>query len=204
MAATCKLTADSISNASNLTTRMNNLIGTAPAAVLPHGPKKLYLNSYLWHSPAVGIVASYSPTAADVEDHFGLFRGVDQVEAFAQATIVSCSAFSECIKQQLSYDELKATFYPLFLSIGQVKFHNILREGDVFVSLGYIKFYKFRQMACDGRIYKVPPELDINEYFSHFTEQRLLNYELRDDFVLVAELFDITGKGLKKSKTTPQ
>ncbi|WEK20739.1 MAG: hypothetical protein P0Y49_06265 [Candidatus Pedobacter colombiensis] len=179
---------------------MNNLLGTSPADLLIHGPKKSLLDAYHWHVPDIGIVASYSPTARDVEDHFGVFRGVDQIESFAQATIVSCSAFSECIKQQCDFNHLKATFIPLFVSIGQVNFRSYLEEGDVFISMGRITFYKFRQMISEGRIYKVPKGLDLDAYFSNFSTEQFLQYDLSDDFTLISELFDVTGKGIKRDK----
>jgi hypothetical protein len=53
-------------------------------------------------------------------------------------------------------------------------------------------------MVADGRIYKVPKGLDLDAYFSDFNEVKLDSYQLNDDFVLVAELFDITGRALKK------
>ena len=74
----------------------DNLVGDPPGNWLLQGPTKRYVDAYHWHKPDVGIVASYTPTAFDVNDHFDVFRGVDQVEAFAQATIVSCGAFSQC------------------------------------------------------------------------------------------------------------
>jgi hypothetical protein len=175
-----------------------SLIGTAPQEVLVHGPKKLLLNKYHWHMPNVGIVASYNPTEADVEDHFGIFRGVDQIEAFAQASIVSCSAYIETQKQKCTFDYLKKTFTPLFISIGGVHFRSHLQLGDTFISMAQITFYKYRQMTCDGRIYKVAEGLDIDEYFENYSEQKLLNYDLSDDFTLIAELFDVTGRGIKK------
>ena len=42
--------------------------------MLLHGPSKRYLNEYHWHEPKVGIVASYTPDAKDVLDHFGIFN----------------------------------------------------------------------------------------------------------------------------------
>jgi hypothetical protein len=174
-----------------------NLVGLNPRQVLLHGPTKLLLNHYHWHSPEKGIVASYAPTERDVEDHFGVFRGVDQVEAFAQASVVSCATFLECRKLNCTPDELKDKFIPAFISIGHVSFHNYLELGDRFVSLGNIKFYKWRQMVCDGRIYKVPKDLDLDTYFSDFSEERLLNYDISKDFTLVAELADITGRAIK-------
>jgi hypothetical protein len=179
---------------------MNNLVGTEPEAVLIHGPKKLMITKYLWHAPAVGIVASYSPREIDVEDHFGVFRGVDMVESFAQATTGSCGAYIETVKQKCSFQYLKDTFYPAFIGVGQVIFHNYLELGDTFISVGHIKHYKFRQMVCDGRIYKVPPGLDLDEYFSRFNEERLLGYDLEKEFKLIAELFGVTGRGIKKEK----
>ena len=181
---------------------MENLIGVEPGQMLLHGPSKLFLDDFHWHDPNVGIVASYTPKARDVHDHFGVFRGVDQIEAFAQATIVSCGTFLECKKLNCTPLELKERFVPAFISVGAVNFHNYLAEGETFISIGKIKFYKFRQMVSDGRIYKVPKDLDLTKYFSDFNASGLENYELRDDFSLVAELFDITGRALKKETFT--
>jgi hypothetical protein len=177
-----------------------NLLGIEPQEVLSHGPKKLLLDKYIWHSPDFGIVASYTPKARDVEDHFGIFRGVDMVEAFAQATIVSCGAFLERSKQGCTFNKLKQIFVPVFISVGQVNFHNYMEEGETFISLGQITFYKFRQMVCSGRIYKVPTGLDLDAYFSSFTDARLADYDLSSDFTLVAELNDVTGRAIKKDK----
>lgn len=177
---------------------MGNLVGTPPKDLLLHGPTKRLLDAYHWHEPKIGIVASYTPNAFDVNDHFDIFRGVDQIEAFAQATIVSCATFLECQKQNCKPEDLKDKFVPAFISVGNVYFHNYLTVGETFISLGKIKFYKFRQMVTDGRIYKVPKGLDLDAYFSDFNEEKLNNYQLSDDFTLVAELFDITGRALKK------
>ncbi|HWZ15672.1 MAG TPA: hypothetical protein VNW95_10580 [Mucilaginibacter sp.] len=177
---------------------MNSLVGTQPADVLLHGPTKILLHKYHWHSPDAGIVASYIPSDNDVKDHFGVFRGVDQIEAFAQATIVSCAAFKEREKLGCSFYELKQIFAPIFLGIGPVKFHNYLEKGDTFISIGVITFYKFRQMTCNGRIYKVTKDLNLDEYFSTYNDERLLNYDLSSDFTLVAELKDVTGRAIKK------
>ncbi len=142
-------------------------------------------------------MASYSPTEFDVNDHFGVFRGVDQVEAFAQASVVSCATFLECRKLNCTPEELKDKFIPAFISIGQVNFHNYLEAGDTFISLGNITFYKWRQMVCDGRIYKVPKNMNLDDYFSDFDEERLLKYDISKDFTLVADLYNITGQGNK-------
>jgi hypothetical protein len=107
---------------------MNNLLGISPAGLLIHGPKKTLLNAYHWHLPDTGIVASYSPTARDVEDHFGVFRGVDQIEAFAQATIVSCSGFLECIKQKCDPEYLKGQFYSVVHQYRTGKFQKLPRR----------------------------------------------------------------------------
>ena len=177
---------------------MYNLVGISPKDVLLHGPSKLLVSNYHWHEPEVGIVGSYTPTEKDVEDHFGIFRGVDQIEAFGQATIGSCCSFLECKKKNLNITELKEKFIPAFISLGQVNFHNYLEVGDMFISIGKIKFYKFRQMVADGRIYKVPKGLDLDDYFSQLNSTQIFEYELRDDFNLIAEIFDITGRGIKR------
>jgi hypothetical protein len=174
----------------------DSLVGSDPKDMLLHGPTKRLLDSYHWHLPNVGIVASYAPKERDVEDHFGVFRGVDQIEAFAQATVVSLATFLECKKQGCQPEDLKKKFTPAFISIGQVIFHNYLELGDRFISLGHIKFYKWRQMVCDGRIYRVPKGLDLDEYFKDFTEERLIKYDLSADFSFVTELFDITGRAI--------
>ncbi|MDB4922462.1 hypothetical protein [Mucilaginibacter sp.] len=173
-----------------------NLVGIDPSQLLLHGPTKRLVNTYHWHSPYKGIVASYAPTERDVEDHFGVFRGVDQIEAFAQATIVSCATFLECRKLNCTPDVLRDKFVPAFISIGNVNFQNYLELGDRFISLGNITFYKWRQMVCDGNIYKVPKGMNLDEYFSDFTEERLLKYDISKDFIKVAELHDITGRAI--------
>ena len=178
--------------------KVENLVGQLPEHWMLHGPKKRYVDQYLYHSPSVGIVASYTPTEENVEDHFDLFRGVDQIESFAQATVVSCATFSECKKLSVIPSELAKRFVPAFISIGQVNFHSYLEKGQTFINIGFIKFYKWRQMVCEGRIYRAPKDLDLVEYFKDFDEKRLLAYDLRSDFVLIAELYDITGKGIKK------
>ncbi|WP_183565773.1 hypothetical protein [Mucilaginibacter sp. SP1R1] len=176
---------------------MDNLLGTHPSEVLSHGPTKLLISKYHWHLPSKGIVVSYTPNELDVKDHFGIFRGVDQIESFAQASIVSCGAFNEKTKQETTFADLKIKFIPVFISTGPVHFHSYLEVGDTFICIAQIKFYKFRQMTCDGRIYKVPKNMDLDQYFSDFDENRLLNYDLSNDFVLVAELNDITGRAIK-------
>jgi hypothetical protein len=178
---------------------MDNLVGWLPKDVLVlHGPSKLLVSKFHWHSPAVGVVASYTATERDVEDHFGIVRGVDQVESFTQATAGACNVFFECEKQGCTPVELVNKFLPRFISIGQVSFHNYLEKGDTFVNIGYIKFSKFRQVVCDGRIYKAPKGLNLDDYFSRFTEKRLLAYDLSEEFTLIAELCDITVRAIKK------
>ncbi|WP_276348024.1 hypothetical protein [Daejeonella sp. JGW-45] len=181
---------------------MNDLVGVEPGDMLLHGPTKRLVDAFHWHEPHTGIIASYTPKPRDVHDHFGVFRGVDQIEAFAQATIVSCGTFLECKKLNCTPLELKERFVPAFISVGAVNFHNYVAEGETFISIGNIKFYKFRQMISDGRIYKVPKGLDLTKYFSDFKASRLENYQIGDGFSLVAELFDITGRALKKDTFT--
>jgi hypothetical protein len=182
--------------------KIEQLPGLDPAEMLLHGPTKRLVDAFHWHEPEQGIIASYTPKDRDVHDHFGVFRGVDQIEAFAQATIVACATFLECRKLNCTPLELKERFVPAFISVGSVIFHNYLSEGDTFISMGKIKFYKFRQMVSEGRIYKVSKGLDLTEYFNDFKGSDLADYKLSSDFTLVAELFDITGRALKKDTFT--
>lgn len=184
------------------TNNMNTLVGEKPSLVLPHGPTKRLVNEYLWHSPQVGIVAAYTPTELDVHDHFGVFRAVDQVESFGQAVVVSCSAFLDTAKMQLSYEEYYKRRNFVFVGIKSVHCHNVIRYGETYVCLGVINFYKYRQMTASGRIFKVPSGLDLKEYFKNFTEDRLRNYALDERFVLATELHDILGKGIKNELLT--
>ncbi|MFA6945286.1 MAG: hypothetical protein WC220_05225 [Pedobacter sp.] len=165
--------------------------------LIAHGPKKLLVDKYHWHSPKVGVVASYTPTDYDVEDHFGVFRGVDQIEAFSQATAGSLSTFLECQKRACAPEDLREVFVPSFISIGNVNFMGYLEQGDTFISIGKITFYKFRQMVCDGRIYRCPPGLDLDEYFKDFNEDRLLKYDLSPDFKLISDFYEITGRAIE-------
>jgi hypothetical protein len=176
----------------------DTLVGDLPEHWLLHGQTKRYMDNYHWHQPKVGIVASYTPTAANVEDHFDIFRGVDQIESFAQASVVSCATFLQCKKNDVVPETLAAMFVPTFISIGSVNFHSYLEKGQTFVNIGFIKFFKWRQMVCDGRIYRAPKGLDLDAYFKDFDEERLKKYDIGSDFVLIAELFDITGRGIKK------
>ncbi|TKC00275.1 hypothetical protein [Pedobacter cryophilus] len=175
-----------------------NLVGTAPNKVLIHGPSKLLVNEYNWHDPNHGIVASYTPTAFDVKDHFGVFRGVDMIESFAQATSGSCAEFLTRLKRGDDTSKTHSDFIPTFISVGGVNFHSYLLEGDTFISMGKIMFFKFRQIVIDGRVYKVPAGLDLNAHFKDFTTEKLNNYEIDDSFTLVAELFGITGRAIKR------
>ena len=174
------------------------LVGDLPEHWLLHGPTKRYVDNYHWHKPDIGIVASYTPTEQNVEDHFDIFRGVDQIESFAQATVVSLGTYLECKKLKVVPDTLSEMFVPTFISIGNVFFHSYLEKGQTFVNIGFIKFYKWRQMVCEGRIYRAPKGMDLDAYFKDFDEQRLRAFDLDPGFVFIAELYDITGRGIKK------
>jgi hypothetical protein len=174
------------------------LVGDLPAHWLLHGPTKRYVDNYHWHQPNVGIVASYTPSEQNVEDHFDIFRGVDQIESFAQATVVSLGTYLECKKLKVVPNTLSEMFVPTFISVGNVFFHSYLEKGQTFVNIGFIKFYKWRQMVCEGRIYRAPKGMDLDAYFKDFDEQRLRAFDLDPGFVFIAELYDITGRGIKK------
>jgi hypothetical protein len=179
---------------------MGTLVGQAPREVLPHGPTKLLVDAFLWHDPELGIVASYTPKARDVEDHFGVFRGVDQVESFGQACVVSCSVFLDAAKMGLSFREYYQQRNFVFAGVEQVHCHGFIRLGETYVCLGIIQQYKFRQMMVSGRIYKVPDSLDLAAYFADFNAERLKAFHLGEGFEKVFEIHNIIGKGIKNEK----
>ncbi len=179
---------------------MESLVGLDPGLVLPHGPSKLLVDEYLWHLPNAGIVASYTPKDRDVRDHFGVFRAVDQVESFGQATAVSCSAFLDINKTGIGYKEYYKERNFVFMSIEKVLCHNFIRLNERYICIGIITFYKFRQMATSGRIYKVVTDLDLKNYFKSFTEESLRNFNLAEDFVLITEIEKVISKGIKIEK----
>ncbi|MEO8886983.1 MAG: hypothetical protein ABI367_13035 [Mucilaginibacter sp.] len=179
---------------------IENLCAVNPKDILiAYGPTKLLVDKYHWHSPKVGVVASYTPKAHDVEDHFGVFRGVDQIEAFVQATAGSLATFLECEKNGWAPTDMKDKLVPSFIGIGTVNFVSYLEEGDTFVMLGKTTYYKFKQMVCEGRIFKAPKGLDLDDYFKNFAEERLFKYDLGPEFTLVSALFDITGRAIDRS-----
>ena len=179
---------------------MESLTGQDPSIILPHGPSKLLVDEYLWHAPDVGVVAAYTPKPQDVKDHFGVFRAVDQVESFGQATAVSCSAFLDTKKTGLDYKDYYKERNFVFMSIEKVLCHNFIRLNEKYICIGIITFYKFRQMATSGRIYKVVSDIDLKDYFKTFTEEALRSFRLSNDFVLVTEIEKVVSKGIKIEK----
>lgn len=175
---------------------MNTLIGVEPADLLIHGPSKLLVDAFHFHLPDRLIVGSYTPTGADVHDHFGVFRGIDQIESFGQ-TLGAASVFLECTKQGISPSEFKKRFTPTFLSLGNVNFHRYLKEGDTFVNLARITFHKFRQTTGSGKIYKVPDKRDLSTYFSQHTIAETLEQDLDTTFELIAEINAISGRTMR-------
>lgn len=176
---------------------MSTLVGMDPHTVLPHGPSKTLVDEYVWHAPEAGIVAAYTPNEWDVMDHFGVFRAVDQVESFGQAVVVSCSAYLDTRKTGLTYEEYYRLRNFVFVGIQRVHCHDVIQFNQRYICMGVINFYKFRQMTASGRIYKVPPDMDLTHYFRDFTVERLKRFDVSRDFVLATELHDILGKGIK-------
>ena len=73
--------------------------------VLPHGSSKRLIEKILWHTPKLGSIGAYTPSPEDVKDHFGIFRGADQIECLAQASVVPLLAYNESNKLNLSFEE---------------------------------------------------------------------------------------------------
>lgn len=179
---------------------MNNLVGQDPRNVLPHGPGKLLVDAFYWHEPEIGIVAGYTPKARDVEDHFGVYRGVDQVETFGQAAVVAPGVFLDARKMGIGFREYYETRNMVFAGVERVHCHHFIREGEPFVCLGIIEQFKFRQMTVSGRIYKTAADVDLNACFAEFTPERLRNFDLDERFIKVFEIHNIIGKSIRIEK----
>ncbi|MFY0650871.1 MAG: hypothetical protein JXQ96_02500 [Cyclobacteriaceae bacterium] len=176
------------------------LVGLKPSDVLPHGPSKILVHDFLWHSPNLGIISSYTPSKDDVRDHFGVFRGVDQIESFGQSSIIACSAFLEAQKKQINYTELYKKYQFVFLSSQQVNCHSFLKEGETFINYAFINYYKFRQMSCSGKILSVPEHIDIHNYMKTLTEEDFSAKTLEKECKVVAEFHEIIGKGILEQR----
>lgn len=168
--------------------------------VLPHGPSKRLIDRILWHSPKLGSIGVYTPTPSDVKDHFGIFRGADQIECLAQASVVPLLAYNESHKLNLSFEDYFKEFVILGAGVGKVVMHHYLKEGEQFVVLGKITFYRFRQMIVDGKIFKVPDSIDVYNYFSTYPEESFKNLHLSPEFKLVSDFEDLVGRALRRSQ----
>jgi hypothetical protein len=182
---------------------MENLVGANPSEVLPHGETKRLVDAYYWHLPTVGIIAGYTPKPRDVHDHFGVFRGVDQVESFGQACVVSCSVFLDAMKMGLAYQDYYKQRNFVFVGVDKVHCHGFIRKGETYICAGIIQHYKFRQMTVSGKIFKLKQLIDLPAYFAQFTEAQLKNYDFDANyFEMVFEIHNIVGQGIKNDKIT--
>jgi hypothetical protein len=179
---------------------MRSLVGMNPHEVLPHGPSKVYLDGFLWHEPESAVVAYYTPKASDTLDHFGVYRGADQIETFGQASVVAMNAFLTCKSREITFSQLYEEFNFVFLHIGSVHCRSFIKTGEPFIVIAFIDEYKFRQMQCSGRLYKVPEGTHLDEVATTFTLSTLRNYNLAPGFGLVSEFNGLVGRGIKKTK----
>ncbi|HMS68446.1 MAG TPA: hypothetical protein PKD18_09920 [Saprospiraceae bacterium] len=181
----------------NTSSLYTSLIGLDPAVVLPHGPSKIFLDEFIWHTPGLGVVAAYTPKERDTNDHFGVYRGADQIETFGQATVVAANAFEVCSNKQITFDQLYQQYNFVFLRIGSVICHSFINTGEKVIVIGKINEYKFRQMTASGRMYKVPSDLDLQAYFASLDKDQILQYQLDPAFLLVTEFEGLIGRGIK-------
>lgn len=179
---------------------LGNLTQYGPEEVLPHGPSKIYIDAWHYHSPYFGAVASYTVRERDTRDHYGIYRGVDQVESFAQAVPVGCGVFVTALKHRLQLREVGERFWFLFLELREFRLHRPLATGDRLVVLGFLESYRFNQLTTTGRIYKAPEDLDLNAYGKTFTDDKLQKFELDKSFLLVSEIQGLTGRIIEKTK----
>ena len=181
------------------TNKLTSLVGLSPYDVLPHGPSKVYLDAFLWHESKLGVVATYTPQEKDTHDHFGVFRGVDQIEAFGQASVVASNAFISCVKKEISFSELYEKYNFVFLTLGEAICKSFIKLGETFVIHAHFNDYKFRQMTASGKLYKTSPNFDLEEYYKKYTINQFLNNELPNDYIEVAEFKNLIGRGIKNN-----
>lgn len=168
--------------------------------VIPHGPSKRMIHEILWHAPESGAIGVYTASPSDVADHFGVFRGADQIETLAQASVVPLLAYNESRKMNLSFQAYFEQFVILGAGVGKGVIHDYIKEGERFVILGKITFYRFRQMLVDGRIYKAPESIDLHRYFSSYKEEQFDKLVLSSEFTLVSEFKDLVGRAIRREK----
>ena len=171
-----------------------------PENILQHGPSKRYVDEFLWFEGKLGAVATYQPTAEDVKDHFGVFRGVDQVESFAQGTAVAAITLLEAQKQGMSIVEFQKHWNIAFLGVEQVKLLNFLREGDRMVAVAQTTFHRFHQMIVNGKTFRAPADFDLQAWARDFSKQDLLDYRMPESFQPIGEISDLKVVALKKTK----
>ncbi len=177
-----------------------SLVDIGPKDLLPYGETKLLVDEYLWHDHELGCIASYTVKERDVNGHFGLFRGVDQLEFFVQACVVSYVFFREAIKSDLSFQEYLANYHPLFLGIDNVQFQHSAKLGDTMIAVGVIKKYKFKQVTCSGRIYKVSSNVNLKSYCSSLSSSDVKNFNLCSDLTSITEIENSVGWMVKKER----
>lgn len=177
-----------------------SLVGISPHTALPHGPSKVFVDAFLWHKPDLGIVASYTPREKDTHDHFGIYRGADQIETFGQATVVAANAFLSCAKKEISFDSLYESYNFVFMRAGDVICKSFIKLGETAVIHGHFKNCQFKQMTAGGTMYKVPPRFDLKKCYKSYTESQFKEDEVDKSFVEVTEFGNLTGRGIKKGK----
>ncbi|WP_155599593.1 hypothetical protein [Zobellia amurskyensis] len=181
------------------TNNLTSLVGLSPNAVLPHGPSKVYLDAFLWHDPKVGVVAIYTAREKDTLDHFGVFRGADQIEAFGQASVVAGNAFISCVKKEIGFSELYEKYNFVFMSMGQAICKSFIKLGDTAIMHAHFDDYKFRQMTSSGKIYKAPKEFDLETYYKTYSAAKFKKEEVPTSYIEVSEFKDLKGRGIKNS-----
>jgi len=178
---------------------MQSLVGISPDIALPHGPSKIYLDEFLWHHPKLGVIASYTIKEKDTNDHFGIFRGADQIEALGQASVVAGNAFISCVKKEMSFPELYEKYNFVFLSMGQAICKSFIKLGETAIIHAHFVDYKFRQMTATGKIYKVPDGFDLKAYYKNYSDADFSENKTPSNFEEVSEFKNLMGRGIKNT-----
>lgn len=182
-----------------MTTTNNLLVGKPPEDILIFGADKMFIDEYLWFEEEIGIAAVYTVKSKDTEGHFDILRGVDMIEILGQACTSVCTVL-ECKKTNKTRNELKAYLRFVFLGLDECRFDDYAKTGDLLICLAHISFYRFRQMTLNGSLFKVEKGFDYHTFFENYSASDFQKEALPTAFQRIANIKNITGRGIKLSK----
>lgn len=150
---------------------------------LPHGPTKLYIDEIIYNGE-MGLASLYRVQEKDTLDHFGYFRGVDQVETCGQASLAW--HMNRVYLKRLKKNKKVISFDCLANSINEAVFLSPVSTGDLYLTVCSCKHLR-SFVEADSVGYVIPSEKEesVRDYFSNLKKDSLLDADLKDLFGLV-------------------